>query len=553
MVKWNVVKLNIVVLVCILSFVGLSVPQELYAMSQEELQTALLEQLEHNPAELLGLEGHGMDAASIDKALTHIYHENGLHPFWVSAQGPGKKAEIMLSTVKAAYTEGLNPENYHLSKIEKYWDSADKVGLARLDILLTLALGGYVADAREGRLSPRKVDPELFAGARDVEIDAVELAEQALKAPDLKKFLEKQVPGNERYRMLRKTLARYREIAAQGGWEPIPEGEILKSGMSDDRVPKIRRRLYISGDIASDDDYSSVLYDTELSEAVKHFQMRYGLSADGVCGDATRAAMNIPVETLIRRIEMNMERSRWISHDLGDVRVGVTIAGFKLGVFNDGKLELAMPVIVGKKYHKTPVFSDMIKYLEFNPFWNIPPSIARNEMLPKLKKNPMYLSERNIRVFSSWGEDAKELDSTKIDWNDVGSKITRYKLRQDPGPANALGTVKFMFPNKYNVYLHDTPSHSLFQRTGRTFSHGCIRVSKPLELASYLLGGEEKGWGIDRVREIVSGGKRTIVSFKKPVPVHITYRTVWIGPDGTVRFSEDVYGRDKLLEKALYE
>jgi murein L,D-transpeptidase YcbB/YkuD len=493
-----------------------------------------------------------MDAASIDKALTDIYHENGLHPFWVSAQGPGKKAEIMLSTVKAAYTEGLNPENYRLSKIEKYWDSADKVGLARLDILLTLALGGYVADAREGRLNPRKVDPELFAGARDVEIDPVELAEQALKVPDLKKFLEKQVPGNERYRMLRKTLARYREIAAQGGWEPIPEGETLKSGMSDDRVPKIRRRLYISGDIESDD-YSSVLYDTELSEAVKHFQMRYGLSADGVCGDATRAAMNIPVETLIRRIEMNMERSRWISHDLGDVRVGVTIAGFKLVVFNDGKLELAMPVIVGKTYHKTPVFSDMIKYLEFNPFWNIPTGIARNEMLPKLKKDPMYLRERNIRVFSSWGEDAKELDSTKIDWNDVGNNITRYKLRQDPGPANALGTVKFMFPNKYNVYLHDTPSHNLFQRTGRTFSHGCIRVSEPLELASYLLGGEEKGWGIDRVREIVSGGKRTIVSLEKPIPVHITYRTVWIGPDGTVRFSEDVYGRDRLLEKALYE
>jgi murein L,D-transpeptidase YcbB/YkuD len=250
---------------------------------------------------------------------------------------------------------------------------------------------------------------------------------------------------------------------------------------------------------------------------------------------------------------MNMERSRWISHDLGDVRVGVTIAGFKLVVFNDGKLELAMPVIVGKTYHKTPVFSDMIKYLEFNPFWNIPTGIARNEMLPKLKKDPMYLRERNIRVFSSWGEDAKELDSTKIDWNDVGSNITRYKLRQDPGPANALGTVKFMFPNKYNVYLHDTPSHNLFQRTGRTFSHGCIRVSEPLELASYLLGGEEKGWGIDRVREIVSGGKRTIVSLEKPIPVHITYRTVWIGPDGTVRFSEDVYGRDKLLEKALYE
>ena len=288
-------------------------------------------------------------------------------------------------------------------------------------------------------------------------------------------------------------------------------------------------------------------------KAVKHFQMRHGLAKDGILGAGTRAAMNLPVEKLIRIIEMNMERSRWISHDLDDVRVGVTIAGFKLGVLNNAKLDLAMSVIVGKKYHMTPVFSDMIKYIEINPYWNIPPSIARNEMLPKLKKNPMHLRERNIRVFSNWGEDGKELDSTKIDWSSVGRNIVRYKLRQDPGPDNALGTVKFMFPNTYNVYLHDTPTHSLFNKTDRAFSHGCIRVSMPVELTSHLLGGENEGWGMDRINEIISTRKRTVVPLKKPVPVHITYRTVWIGPDDSVRFSKDLYGRDKLLEAALYD
>ena len=183
---------------------------------------------------------------------------------------------------------------------------------------------------------------------------------------------------------------------------------------------------------------------------------------------------------------------------------------------------------------------------------NIPPSIARNEMLPKLKKNPNYLKERNIRVFSSWGVDAKELNSSTINWHKVGKGISRYKLRQDPGPDNALGTIKFMFPNAYNVYLHDTPSHNLFERTERAFSHGCIRVSKPVELASYLLGGDERGWSEDRIRQIISSGKRTVVSLEKPIPVHILYRTVWVAHDGSVQFRKDIYGRDELLEKALY-
>jgi len=453
--------------------------------------------------------------------------------------------------LKAADAEGLNPEEYLLSQIEQYWPGNDAVSLARLDILLTLALGGYVADAQEGRINPCEIDPKLFACARDANIDLVQLVEQALSSPDLRKFLALQVPANERYQGLRKALARYRAIGARGGWETIPVGKTLRLSMHEERVPAIRKRLAITEDLTSDD-LSSEIYDEKLSEAVAHFQTRHGLDVDGVLGKATRKAMNIPVETLIRRIVINLERWRWLSHDLGEIRVEVNIAGFVLGVFKMGSIELAMPVIVGKLQHETPVFSDMITYLEFSPYWNIPPSIAENEMLPELEKDSRYLAERNIRVFSSWEADAAELDSTSIGWNDIGDDIVRYKLRQDPGPDNALGTVKFVFPNKHNVYLHDTPAHNLFGRSQRAFSHGCIRVSRPHELASQLLGGGKNGWGIDRIKEIIASRERTVVRLEEPVPVHIAYRTVWPDADGSVHFREDVYGRDRLLEEALF-
>ena len=549
--KWEAIKLHIPLFALILSLAIAFWPSRVLAVEEKELQSALLEQLEHRPAALLKIEGHRMDTASIDRALAKIYHESGLRPFWVSGRGPGERAKILLSFLKSASAEGLDPEKYRVAKIDEYWKRTNAVGLARLDILLTLALGGYVADAHEGRLDPRRVDPKLFASARDVEIDPVKLAEQALTTPDLRKFLQQQVPTHQHYRNLRAALVKYRAFAANGGWEPIPAGKTLKPGMSDERAPKIRKRLSITGDLKSTD-LSSVEYDAELVKAVKHFQMRHGLKPDGVVGKGTLAALNVPAEKLVRRIIINMERWRWMSHDLGEVRIVVNIAGFHLGGINHGDIEMLMRVIVGKPYHKTPVFSDMIKYIEFNPYWNIPPSIARNEMLPKLKKNPNYLKERNIRVFSSWGSDAKELDSTKLDWHKIGSGITRYKLRQDPGKKNALGTVKFMFPNKFNVYLHDTPSHILFGRTNRTFSHGCIRVSKPAELAAYILGGEKEGWGLDRIREIIASGKRTVIRLKKPLPVHIAYRTAIVDKDGNVLFRNDVYGRDKLLEKALF-
>ena len=545
-----------IIFMCMVVFIVMLWSTKLLAVSAENFQTALIEQLEYHPAKQFGIKGQGMDAESIDIVLSKIYHENGLKPFWVGTDGPEKQAKVIFETLKDADSHGLIPEHYLTDKIQKYWKSTDAKGLAGLDILLTLGLRGYVADMREGSIEARKIDPKLFATARDVEVDYDSLREQALSGSDMQAFLEQQVPPFLQYRKLRKALKEYRAMKAKGGWESIPEGKVLKPGMEDERVRLIRKRLVITGDLISDD-LERVIYDDRTVQAVKRFQSRHGFEPDGIIGKNTLSALNISVDTKIRQIVINMERYRWIKHQLGERVIAVNIAGFNAAGIKPktGDIEIKMRVIVGKEYHKTPVFSDSIKYVEFNPYWNIPVSIAKNEMLPKLKKNANYLKEQNIRIFSSWGPDAKELDSTAIDWGKVSKReISRWHLRQEPGPHNALGTVKIVFPNKFSVYLHDTPSHSLFQKTKRAFSHGCIRLSRPAEMASYVLGGEKNGWNIERVKEIIAGEKRQVVSLKKPFPIYILYRTVIVSPENEeVNFRADIYGRDALLEKALFK
>jgi murein L,D-transpeptidase YcbB/YkuD len=533
----------------------MSWPSHLLAVDEKAFQAAFIEQLEYGPAKYLGIEGHGMDADEIDQVLSQVYHENGLQPLWVSPDGPGERAEAILEALKGSDSHGLNPPSYHTEKIDEYWNSSDATGLSRLDILLSLGLRSYVGDMREGRAEPRKLDPKLFETASDVKLDFKSLRKQALGTTDMKAFLDEQVPPFIQYHKLRKALKRYREIDEKGGWKAISQGEVLKAGMKDERIRLIRKRLAITGDLQSKN-LDGTLYDDEVGEGVTHFQSRHGLEVDGIVGGKTLSVMNVPVDERVRQIIINMERYRWIKHQIGDRVIAVNIAGFRvLGVRPaHGVFEIVMPVIVGREYHKTPVFSDMIRYIEFNPYWNLPTSIAKNEMLPKLRKNSHYLKERNIRVFENWDPEAKELDSTALDWKSLGRRdIARFKLRQDPGPKNALGTVKFVFPNTYNVYLHDTPGHSLFQKTQRTFSHGCVRVSRPAELASYVLGGEEKGWGIERIKEIIATGKRQVVPLEEPLPIYILYRTVLVDPENdTVNFRKDVYGRDALLAKALF-
>jgi murein L,D-transpeptidase YcbB/YkuD len=352
--------------------------------------------------------------------------------------------------------------------------------------------------------------------------------------------------------LLRTALARYRAIADQGGWPHIPPGPSIKPDKEDPRIPAVRTLLAINGDYSSADN-GSLLLDPDLVAAVQRFQIRHNLNSDGIIGKNTLAAMNVPVTERIDQILINMELWRWLPHKLEGKQLFINIAGFYLQARQDEQVEFATPVIVGKVYHKTPVFSDLIRYLEFNPFWNIPSSIARKEIVPEMLKDPAYLRNNNIRMFAGWDDNGQEVDPAALNWRQLGKQINRYRLRQDPGPDNALGRVKFVFPNQHDVYLHDTPAHELFRRDDRAFSHGCIRVSRPIELARYLLSADDQSWTMERIQKILEEGKRTVILLKKPVPIHILYRTVSVDQDsGMVSFFKDVYGRDALLQQALF-
>ncbi len=546
---WQLTTKAILVLVAL---IFCSTPSN--AVSENAYQNVFIEHLEMGPATYLNINAHGKIAADIDKRLMEIYHGNKLQPFWIKDGKPSLRAADILAVLKDAENHGLNPASYFVDDIHQYWDSKDTVGLVRLDTLLTLGMMLYVADQREGRMEPRTLDPKLFAGARDVEVDWDILRKTAFEAPDMKAFLAQQAPPFLQYRELQKKLIEYRALAAKDGWPAIPAGKVLKLGMDDQRVKTIRKRLLSTEDLAIEN-MDSAVFDTALVEAVKRFQKRHNLNPDGAIGNKTLTAMNVPVSSRINQIIVNMERYRWLKRLRDDSLVVVNIAGFEAAAGKPGKFDVRMPVIVGKAYHKTPVFSDTIKYVDFNPFWNVPNSIARNEILPKLKKNPNYLGTKSMRIFQGWDPDSPALDPTTIDWSNVSKKdMNRYRIRQDPGPNNALGTLKIMFPNKYSVYLHDTPSHGLFKQERRAFSHGCIRMGRPAEMAAWVLGGEDKGWSVARVNEIIASRKRQVVSLDQPMPVYILYRTAFVDPDdNTLYFYEDIYGRDQLLAKALFD
>ena len=517
------------------------------------LKGTVIGYLELGPAKHLQVNAHGMTAAEIDERIIRIYRENDFQPFWLQNGKPSHRAIVVRSVLENADRHGLKPSSYLVGNIQQFWNNTDAPGLVQLDILITLGMMLYVADQREGRIAPFLANPELFATARDVKVNWNEVREQALNATDMQAFLEQQAPPYFQYQQLLNKLAEYRQIAARGGWPSIPIGETLKPGMQDPRIPIIRKRLSVTGELGSGE-LDNPMFDAELAAAVKKFQKRHNLAQDGIVGQQTSAVLNVPISFRIAQIVINMERYRWMNRVLDERGVFVNIAGFEAFGGEPGNMEVEMPVIVGKTYHETPVFSDTIKYIVINPYWNLTPSIAYHETLPKLKTDPHYLEKHKMRIFEGWGENAPELDATTIDWSNVTrQQMNRYRVRQDPGPENALGTLKLVFPNKFNVYLHDTPAHDLFKRDRRAFSHGCIRMANPAEMAAFVLGGQEKGWTVERIKEIVKSQKRQVVKLEKPMPVHILYRTAYINPaDDNIHFFEDIYGRDTILAAALF-
>ncbi len=507
------------------------------------------------PIDHLDTKKHLPTLSTRELCLAVIYHEKGTNPLWVTTKGPGEKAHTIVKFLSTSPEHGLDASNYQLERIQELWQSRELSDLAELDSLLTYNLVKYFHDLSYGQLKPHESNPELFAEAGDSNFNPVSAVDLALATDNLDSLLNSLPPQHQHYLNLKKALIKYRQLADNGGWPVIPEGSTLRLNDTDPRIATIRTRLEISRDLLlPHNDIDRQFFDSELEEAVIRFQNRHGLDPDGVIGKQTLAALNVTVEDRLNTIRLNMARWRWQAHDLGDKYVLVNIASFNLKAYkNRGEdLILDIPVIVGKLQHQTPVFSNSIKYVDINPFWNITTSIAKNEELPELRKDPHYLVKRNIRLFSSWQSDARELDSTKINWHTVTrSQMAGFKLRQDPGPWNALGKIKFVFPNRYSVYMHDTPAPNLFSHTKRDFSHGCIRVSDPFALAVFVLDDHKHGWNEENIQKVYSQSSRKVIRLSEPLPVHITYQTTWVDKDDTIHFNSDIYARDEELHKSL--
>lgn len=486
----------------------------------------------------------GVDAAT----LMQFYAERANAPMWSGEDLAFSRAALLVARLENAGAEGLEAGDYAAAVTAWQARSAmpDVREAARLELMLSAATVRYVTDLAFGRIDPSTVSEELFALPRRP--DAVNLLWDVAAVSNVGQWLDGQAPAWPQYRALRRALAGLRAMPADENPVLLPDGDSLKPGMDDPRVAILRARLVALGALA-DDGSDSTVFDPELEAAVMRFQRSHGLDDDGVVGRRSRTMLNMTVARRIRLVELNMERLRWLQEDLGNHYIWINIPAFELVVIEDGREALAMDVIVGRDYRSTPVFSGLMTYLEFNPYWNVPHKLAVQDILPKVQADPGYLASHGFKVYSGWDSEVA-IDPDTIDWNGLSASSFGYRLRQDPGEDNALGRVKFMLPNEHSVYLHDTPHRELFFRAERAFSSGCVRISRPADLALYLLG-DSGDWSLERLDEIWAGGAMTRVSLSHPVPVYFSYMTAWVDRDGVLQFRADVYQRDAALDAML--
>ena len=490
--------------------------------------------------------------------LPAFYERRGYAPAWINGIGISPQADTLMGVLQDAEKEGMRASDYHFAEIKRLVDKTKKLPIETLaenaaaatdlELLLTDAFLIYGAHLLAGKVNPETFDSEWHA--RRKLADLTEKLQDALTTGSIEKTLQSFLPQQPGYAALREALARYKDLASTEKWDRIPDGSTLQKGDRNERVALVRKR-FSTGDRANtihrdEED----LFDGTLEQAVRQFQELHGLDTDGVIGSATLSALNVPLEDRIRQIELNMERWRWLPQDLGTRYILVNIPQFALTVMEKSEPVMRMKVIVGKKYRRTPVFSDRMTYLVLSPFWHVPPHIASADKLPIIQKDSEYLTREHFKVFQGWGAEAQEIDPITIDWSKLTPDNFPYRLRQDPGPGNALGPVKFMFPNKFNVYLHGTSSPELFRKNVRTLSSGCIRIEKPIDLAVYLFQ-DDPDWTQQKILAVIEKREEQTLQLTNPIFVHLQYWTAWVDDNKQVNFREDIYGRDKLLNEAL--
>lgn len=494
---------------------------------------------------LLANAGHSAPADKINSlALTGALHapatvarvyEISPGPHWDEARLAALRHAIINSA-----THGLEPGAYHGVLLD-----SPNLSPAERDVYATdayLALAGHLLG---GMVNPLTLEPTWTAKGRERDLALYFLEQQ--DADSISRSLEALAPSQPRYHRLREALVRYEMIAREGGWTPIAKGPALKPGDRSERVIALRKRLLLGGDIEGGDD-SPDLYDNVLAEAVRVFQRRANLEPDGIVGPVTLRKLNLSAEQRVWQIKVNLERWRWLPEDLGRRHIRVNIADYRLETHEGAEITEIYDVVVGRPYRQTPVFSASMSYLVLNPWWETPRKLARLDLLPKFQADPAVIQEMGYQFLDSQGQ---VVDPAVVDWHSLGPASFPFRVRQAPGDKNALGRVKFMFPNVHEVYLHDTPSRDLFSKTRRDFSSGCIRVNDPLDLAAWVLK-SSPNWTRSRIEEVVASGREMTVRLAEKVPVHLLYWTVVINDEtGDIRFVEDIYDRDARIWEAM--
>lgn len=475
---------------------------------------------------------------------------------WIQTGQPRPQALAMIELFKQASRKGLNPDDYdaarwdaRLAKLQPEDMPPSDAELTHIDLALTVCTMRYISDLRIGRVNPQHFKFGLDVGPKKYDLPEL-IRTQVLTAADVPALIARDEPPYEGYRRAEVALATYLKLAGDGDAPAVPiPPKGVRPRMPYVGVPQLIARLRQLGDLATDA-ANSASYDGAVVDAVKHFQLRHGLEPDGVLGKDTVTQMNQPLSYRVRQLELTLERYRWIPPNFPEPPLVVNIPEFRLRTLRKQPAEyLTMRVVVAKAVRtQTPVFAENMRYLIFRPYWNVPPSIQRSELVPKSQRDPNYLADHGFEVVSSGG--VVVADGSVSDSVMRGLRSGAYSIRQKPGPRNALGLVKFMFPNPYNVYLHSTPQPELFARARRDFSHGCIRVENPAALAAWVLR-DKPTWTVDRIRAAMNGDTSVQVNLDKPIPVLILYSTAVVEPDGEVRFFEDIYGHDALLVKVL--
>lgn len=516
-----------------------------WAALQDELQ-ALTEHLLAEGEGQLPAGGRIHQPAIVEA----FYAELDYQPAWRDRDQAARVLEIL----KDSFAEGLEPEDYHYSELMSLWRDRDALmqdydrRRARFDVLLTDGILLYIRHLLEGKVDPRTLDPSYNYSRIDFKpADVSARLRSAIADNRIPQIVEQVRPSQPFYHQMKSALAYYRNLDRTQSFRPMPDNAVLKPGQSHANVPLVRQRLRDLGyQVATDG--SGTAYDPGLESAVREFQDDHGIDVDGVIGRQSYTFLNMSYSARVDSLRINMDRVRWLSQSVSDDYIVVNIAGFELYYHRGEELQWETPVMTGTTQHQTPIFTAKLKYLEFNPIWTVPRSIIGRSLLPKFKANPQYVNDNNYHLYDRHG---KQVDPMSIDWASASIRNFPYSVVQQPGDKNALGRVKFIFPNRYAVYLHDTPSRELFSRSARAFSSGCVRVKQPLEFASVLLNDPQR-WSVDQVRDLVASRKpQERVYLDRDVDVMLMYWTTSPTEGGRLQFHADVYGKDPAALAAL--